>query len=196
MFGMFSKFMKAWGALAYALIGLVGMPTMLYSLLPFSGLRIAFMFVSATFACVSAWVLLETITALLSTKLINTADVNVQLDVDFVLKWPSIVYVIPAYLDNEAPILSETIMAYSKLKYQGSLQVMIVYNTRKDMQAEESALKARWHERRVGCAKVRIVANPGCVSGADRPVMVQFSCLYTEALQNIEQLGVYHLWEK
>jgi hypothetical protein len=170
MFGMFSKFMKAWGPPSYALIGLVGIPTLLYSLIPFSGLRIAFIVVSAAFAFVSAWVLLETITALLSTKLINTADVNVKLDSDFVLKWPSIVYVIPAYLDNEAPILSETVMAYEKLKYKGSLLVMIVYNTRKDMRAEERALQARWHERRVGNATIRIVANPGCASKINMPI--------------------------
>jgi hypothetical protein len=158
-----AKGMKSWGPSMYALVCMVGIPILVYTFIPLKGLRLAFMVVSAFFGFVSFSVLLETITALLSTLVIKTADVNVKLDTDFVLKWPPIVYIIPAYLDNEAAILDDTLSAYKELRYQGSLTVMIVYNTRRNMAVEEAELTARWHNRQTGCMKVQIVSNHGCV---------------------------------
>jgi hypothetical protein len=56
------KGMKAWGPSMYALVCMLGIPILVYTFIPLTGLRVAFMTVSAFFGFVSFWVLLETIT--------------------------------------------------------------------------------------------------------------------------------------
>jgi signal transduction histidine kinase len=156
--------MKSWFAVFYALLALVGIPAVVYSLIPLEGMRAAYLLVTAMFAFTSAWVFLETLAALMATKIMKTSNVDLTKDRALMQEWPPIVYVVPAFFDNEAAILPGTITAYKNLKYEGPLTVMIVYNTRKAMTAEEATFTSKYHNRKFGCTKVKVLANPGCVS--------------------------------
>lgn len=155
--------LRAWAPSFYAFMALLGAPALAYAFMPLPALRVCFMIVSATFGFVAFWVLLETCTAVLSTCM-SAARVTVSLDTDLKKKWPPVTYIVPAYLDNEAPILDDTLAAYKRLEYAGPLTVMIVYNTRKAMPAEEAELRSKWHNRRCGHMRVRVLGNPGCAS--------------------------------
>jgi cellulose synthase/poly-beta-1,6-N-acetylglucosamine synthase-like glycosyltransferase len=50
--------------------------------------------------------------------------------------YPTASAIIAAYLPNEAPVIVETIEAFLRLEYPGSLQVILAYNTPRDMPIE------------------------------------------------------------
>ena len=47
--------------------------------------------------------------------------------------WPELAYIVPAYLNNEAVVLDDTLEAYLNLDYPGSLTVLLVYNCKGDI---------------------------------------------------------------
>ena len=73
-------------------------------------------------------------------------------------------YIIPAYLNNEASILDETIASYQSLRYPGCLHVVIVYNAKGDLAQEEAALTRAWDGFSSGGLDVTIVANNSCAT--------------------------------
>lgn len=63
--------------------------------------------------------------------------------------YPPASAIIAAYLPNEAPIIEDTIRAFLRVQYPGALQVILAYNTPKDMPEVEERLRqiAREHPR-------------------------------------------------
>jgi hypothetical protein len=73
-------------------------------------------------------------------------------------------YIIPAYLNNEAPILDQTLETYQQLRYPGQLHVIIVYNARGELPQEEAALRRTWHGFSSGRFDVTVIANNSCAT--------------------------------
>jgi cellulose synthase/poly-beta-1,6-N-acetylglucosamine synthase-like glycosyltransferase len=63
--------------------------------------------------------------------------------------YPPASAIIAAYLPNEAPIIEATVEAFLHVQYPGSLQIILAYNTPKDMPEIEGRLReiARLHPR-------------------------------------------------
>lgn len=154
---------RPWIALAYALSTLLIAPAIVYSLLPIPLLRFCYFAVSGCFSIAAGWVMFETITALLST-LYMAGCVHMALDVDPKRKWPTFGYVIPAFLDNEAPILDETLEQYTRLDYPGKVIVQVVYNTKRPMELQEKVLIGSWDGRQVGRVHFSIIPNLKCAT--------------------------------
>ncbi len=57
------------------------------------------------------------------------------------LPYPPASAVIAAYLPNEAPIIEDTVRAFLRVQYPGRLQVILAYNTPKDMPEIEERLQ-------------------------------------------------------
>ncbi|MES2980436.1 MAG: glycosyltransferase [Pseudomonadota bacterium] len=55
--------------------------------------------------------------------------------------YPAASAIIAAYLPNEAPIIEDTVRAFLRLQYPGQLQVILAYNTPKDMPEVEERLQ-------------------------------------------------------
>lgn len=53
-------------------------------------------------------------------------------------------YLIPAYLNNEADILDDTLASYGDVKYRGGVLVLVVFNSTGDMEETERALIEKW----------------------------------------------------
>jgi hypothetical protein len=73
-------------------------------------------------------------------------------------------YIIPAYLNNEAPILDETLKSYQELRYPGRLHVIIVYNAKGNLAQEEATLRRTWHGFSSGRFDVTVIANNSCAT--------------------------------
>ena len=63
------------------------------------------------------------------------------------LPFPSATAIIAAYLPNEAPIIEDTVRAFLRLQYPAPLQIILAYNTPRDMPEIEERLQqiARQH---------------------------------------------------
>jgi cellulose synthase/poly-beta-1,6-N-acetylglucosamine synthase-like glycosyltransferase len=55
--------------------------------------------------------------------------------------YPPASAVIAAYLPNEAPIIEDTVRAFLRVQYPGALQIILAYNTPKDMPEVEQRLR-------------------------------------------------------
>jgi cellulose synthase/poly-beta-1,6-N-acetylglucosamine synthase-like glycosyltransferase len=55
--------------------------------------------------------------------------------------YPAASAIIAAYLPNEAPIIEDTVLAFLKVQYPGQLQVILAYNTPRDMPDIEARLQ-------------------------------------------------------
>lgn len=154
---------KPWLPTLYAALTMVVLPALLYSAIPVSSLRFAYYFVSGSYTFVACWVALETLVALFSTAFMS-GHVHMELDIDQTRKWPEVCYIIPAYLNNEAGILDETMEQYLQLEYAGVINVMIVYNTRGPLPDEEAKLMNAWNGYHIGRMNFYVVNNPGCGS--------------------------------
>ena len=155
--------LKAWLPAAYAAVTMGVVPALLYTFLPLRGLRVSFFVVAAAFGIVGLWVLLETVTALIATVAL-LADARQHLGFKHERQWPEVTYIIAAFLNNEAPILDDTLAAYQRLRYPGTLNVMVVYNAKGDQQREERALVRKWHGFTQGSLTVSVLENNACAS--------------------------------
>jgi hypothetical protein len=77
-------------------------------------------------------------------------------------RWPEVTYILPAYLNNEAAILDDTMQSYLRLRCPAPLNIMIVYNAKRRLPREERALKRAWHGFRQGNFRVTVVQNNTC----------------------------------
>ena len=85
-----------------------------------------------------------------------------------VVKQKSIVYIIPAYLNNEKTVLDETLEEYCKLEYNEKIDVMVIYNCKGEMATDESILFNRWDNVRFGSnGRIRIIKNSESTSKAE-----------------------------
>lgn len=160
---------KLWLPTLYALFMMIVLPALIYSAIPVSTLRFAYYFVSGSYTFVACWVALETLVALFSTAFMS-GHVHMELDIDQKRKWPEVCYIIPAYLNNEAGILDETMEQYLQLEYAGIINVMIVYNTRGPLPDEEAKLMNAWNGYHIGRMNFYVVNNPGCASASRGPL--------------------------
>eukprot|EP00892_Ulva_mutabilis_P007702 jgi/Ulvmu1/5303/UM022_0097.1 len=156
---------KPWLPALYALSTMIVLPALIYAAVPVSTLRFFYYFVSGSYTFVACWVLLETLVALFSTAFMS-GHVHMELDIDQTRKWPEVCYIIPAYLNNEAGILDETMEQFLQLEYAGVINVMIVYNTRGPMPDEEAKLMNAWNGYHIGRMNFYVVNNPGSRSKA------------------------------
>lgn len=156
---------KPWLPTLYALCTMIIFPAMIYAAVPVSTLRFFYFFVSGSYTFVACWVALETLVALFSTAFMS-GHVHMELDMNQTRKWPEVCYIIPAYLNNEAGILDETMEQYLQLEYAGVINVMIVFNTRGPMPDEEAKLMNAWNGYHIGRMNFYVVSNPGCAPAA------------------------------
>ena len=91
---------KPWLPATYAFVMMLGLPALVYGLVAPADLQVAYYVVSAMFAFVAAWVLLETLMSLVAT-VAHLATANLHMGFDPGRKWPEVTYMIPAYLNNE-----------------------------------------------------------------------------------------------
>lgn len=59
----------------------------------------------------------------------------------------TLAYVVPAYLNNEADILDETLDSYCSLEFDGRIHVIVVYNSKGDMGEAEAKIEAKIYIR-------------------------------------------------
>jgi len=81
-----------------------------------------------------------------------------------------IAYLIPAYLNNEADILDDTIRSYCDMEFRGEMLVMIVFNSEGDTVEAEAELVNKWDGIVCGQSRnirVRIVKNFDSTSKAE-----------------------------
>ena len=97
--------------------------------LDISGAVYVFVVVSLILTAASIWV-----EGLLALKRLDPPDKPAT-------PYPSASAIIAAYLPNEAPIIEATVRAFLKVQYPGQLQVILAYNTPKDMPDIEERLQ-------------------------------------------------------
>ncbi|CAN0172710.1 unnamed protein product, partial [Ectocarpus sp. 4 AP-2014] len=86
------------------------------------------------------------------------------------LRLPKIAYLVPAYLNNEADILDDTLQSYCDLNYRGEATVLVVFNTKGETLGMESVLMAKWDGIVCGESKnirIKIVKNNESSSKAE-----------------------------
>ena len=73
-------------------------------------------------------------------------------------EWPKVSALIAAYLPNEAETIFETLEAFRRIEYPGEKQIIVAYNTPKDMPDEERALE-RYCDEHPGFEVIRIMKS-------------------------------------
>ena len=109
----------------YVLVIMLAGPVVGFIYLPHAILKLIYVVDVGVFALVCLWVTSETIAASIS-RLWPVKQYTVK-------AWPTVVYIVPAYLNIEASVLDDTLEAYLKLTYQGSVTVLLVYNCKGDL---------------------------------------------------------------
>ena len=109
----------------YALVVMLAAPVAGFIFLPQHILKLIYIADVGIFAIVCLWVSAETIAASIS-RLWPVKPFGIK-------AWPEVAYIVPAYLNNEASVLDDTLEAYLKLDYQGSTTVLLVYNCKGDL---------------------------------------------------------------
>ncbi|CAN0197259.1 unnamed protein product, partial [Scytosiphon promiscuus] len=82
----------------------------------------------------------------------------------------TLAYIVPAYLNNEADILDETLSSYCSLEFEGRIHVIVVYNSRGGIGEAETKLETKWDGTMNGRTKnisVRVVKNHESTSKAE-----------------------------
>lgn len=177
--GVFASFMTWWLSQAYAFSLMVVTPgALLFFVVPESAVGQAYVTSSVALVFVSLWTLLQTYAAWwgfgAGTGFLNCKTGGNNSVGPAPARDPSIAYIIPAYLNNEADILDDTISAYCNMQYKGDILVLVVFNSKGDKMSEtESALFARWDgiERGgkggQGHIRIRVVKNDDSSSKAE-----------------------------
>lgn len=147
-----------WLAHVYAvLMGLV-LPVALLLMLPVGKVSVIYLVTVAAFGFVAVWFCVETFAALY-------LDSKKTLSKSYSPK--NITYIIPAYLDNEAALLGQTLESYCEMKINGDLHVMVVYNSKRDMSDAEFFLDSKWNNYVHGNMRISIIKNMDSRSKAE-----------------------------
>ena len=149
---------STWVAHTYAVLSWFVLPVALFLIIPLNIVSIVYLVTTACFGFVSMWFGVETFAALyLDSKETcqNFSDPK------------KITYIIPAYMDNEAVVLEETIQSYLDMEYNGHIHIMVVYNSRKDMREAEQKIHNKWDNYVCGNTRVTIVKNTNSTSKAE-----------------------------
>ena len=155
-----------WAPQVYTVFSMVLAPLVVVIFLPLSVVDKLYIASSASIVFVSIWTLLQTAVAWWSVsssvcKSFNDARRVTPYPRPF-LRRPKIAYLVPAYLNNEAEILDDTLQSYCDLEYRGEALVVVVFNSKGDMLDVEAELMAKWDGIVCGAEKnirVRIVKN-------------------------------------
>ena len=151
----------SWLANVYAILLWIAIPMVSFYIMPESILSIFYAFSQITYICVCFIFTLETLSAIVARLGCNT---HVKHEIT------SIAYIIPAYLDNEAVVLDDTINAFCNLKFNGIIDVMVVYNSKNVSVGIEKHLHDRWDGKVFGKERnitVRIIKNHTSTSKAE-----------------------------
>lgn len=128
---------------------------------------------SSAFVFVSLWTVLQTLTAWwwsLAEKGRGVVVSGLVSPVGPYVRAAKIAYLIPAYLNNEACILNDTISSYCNIEYHGDILVLVVFNSRGDMSEAEFDLLLKWDgvvRGKSGNIRISIVKNYESTSKAD-----------------------------
>ena len=126
--------------------------------LPINTISLIYIVTSVSFGFVSAWFGVETFAALyLDSKKHSAEDISPK----------NITYILPAYLNNEAVVLDETLKSYCEMVYNGNIRVMVVYNSKGDMRESENFLHREWDGHVEGNVTISIVKNENSTSKAE-----------------------------
>ena len=119
-------------------------PLVLYMFaIPKNYLEYIYWILIGCFGLTSGWVFIESISSLFNT---TQKKSNVQ------ISGKSILILVPAYMDNEQFVLKETLEAFCKLKYEGQVKVIVVYNVKNKTSTTEfeSYLTTEWENKQQG----------------------------------------------
>lgn len=123
--------------ITYVIMTCIVIPCILYMfVIPLIGLYYVYWIITGMFCLTSLWVFTETIGSLFSTRCYSTSPKHGK---------KAVLLLIPAYMDNEYLILSETMESFSHIKYDGYIKVLVVYNS-KD-KAKTSMFKNAFYEK-------------------------------------------------
>ncbi|CAM9260514.1 unnamed protein product [Scytosiphon promiscuus] len=138
---------STWLPHAYSLVCMIVAPLGILLVLPISYVDMVYVVSSISYVFVCVWTFIQTIAAwYLDSRKSCSASVRGRLRSSFgpSIRYANLVYIVPAYLNNEADILDDTISSYCNLTFNGRIHVMLVYNCKGDMSEAELALKTKW----------------------------------------------------
>ena len=127
----------SWVAHFYAVMAGLVLPTTMILLLPLKLVSIIYLVTSACFGFVSIWFGVETFAAMyLDSKKVSGDKCEPM----------NITYILPAYMDNEAAVLEETLKSYCNMVFNGNIRVLVVYNSKRDMSEIENKFDSEWND--------------------------------------------------
>lgn len=146
--------------LLYVFITSIAIPIVVYAfVIPETFLVYAYWVLIICFGLTSIWVFVESISSLVYHSNRTMEDINNR----------SILVLIPAYMDNEQYVLQETLVAFSQLKYDGSLKVIVVFNakSKEKTQEFEDYLYSTWDNKQINNIMFEVLENKNSKSKAE-----------------------------
>lgn len=162
----------------YVVFTSIALPLVLYMFaIPKEHLVYIYWTLIGCFGITSCWVFIESISSLFNTTSVKK-NVNIS--------GKSILILIPAYMDNEQFVLKETLEAFCKLKYDGKINVIVVYNVNnKNKTTEfENYLNTNWNNKKYENINFQIFECTKSKSKAEN-VNYALKCTLTEELDYI-----------
>lgn len=147
----------------YAMMTWIILPMAGFTFLPLHIVNIIYLATACAFAIICTWFAIETFLAWRMGSAIALSDKSSS-------EFKKITFIVPAYFDNEAVVLDETLTSYCNLKYNGQIQVMVVYNSKSDMSKEEAEFDRKWDGKTSGDRnniKISTVKNLNSTSKAE-----------------------------
>jgi cellulose synthase/poly-beta-1,6-N-acetylglucosamine synthase-like glycosyltransferase len=146
--------------LLYVFLTSIAIPFVIYAFaVPGGALFYIYWVLIAAFGMTSLWVFIESISSLFF-KSSQVANIDNS---------KSILILIPAYMDNEQFVLQDTLDAFSKLSYTGSIRVVVTFNVRnkeKTIQFE-NYLYSTWDDKTINNITFEVIENKNSKSKAE-----------------------------
>lgn len=137
-------------------------PMVTFLLLPEAAVGTVYLWTVIAYGFVCTCFALETLCALwVSNRTTEVKEVETA---------SSLAYIIPAYMNNEWCVLDDSLSAYARIQYSGSITVLVVYNSKGDMSKKEREIEDRWHETLHGASgniRVVVVKNENSTSKSE-----------------------------
>ena len=150
--------LPAWVANVYGIFAGLIVPCVLLLTMPLPIVSLIYLVTTICFGFVSMWFGVETFAALyLDSKKVPSDPCPAK----------TITYIIPAYMDNESVVLDETLKSYCELKFNGTIHVMVIYNSKRDMSKVEEEMDSKWNEKVFGNISISIIKNMNSTSKAE-----------------------------
>jgi cellulose synthase/poly-beta-1,6-N-acetylglucosamine synthase-like glycosyltransferase len=163
----------------YVFITSIGLPIILYTFVPLQALRYFYWTITACFTTTTMWVLLEALGGWVFTYFSKHNPSNTGAS--------RVLYIIPAYLDNEQYVIDDTLASFSMLNIQQcNVKVIVVYNCSKELESEE-ALFGKWDNKNINNVMFEVCK---CENSRSKAENINF-VLNRINHQHFDYIGIY-----